>query len=58
MHLVGFTIEIYYDARPYESQISLWHKVQSPDMTAVPNAGYRRISPVCLRRVVVIYVTL
>jgi len=21
MHLVGFTIEIYYDARPYESQI-------------------------------------
>jgi len=23
MHLVGFTIEIYYDARPYERQI--WH---------------------------------
>ena len=21
MHLVGFTIEIYYDARPYERQI-------------------------------------
>ena len=22
MHLVGFTIEIYYDARPYERQIA------------------------------------
>ena len=23
MHLVGFTTEMYYDARPYERQISL-----------------------------------
>jgi len=23
MHLVGFTIEIYYDARPYERQVWL-----------------------------------
>ena len=25
MHLVGFTIEIYYDARPYERQLCLGH---------------------------------
>jgi len=24
MHLVGFTIEMYYDARPYECQISMY----------------------------------
>ena len=24
MHLVGFTIEIYYDARPYERQTSIY----------------------------------
>jgi len=27
VHLVGFTIEIYYDARPYERQI--WHSVST-----------------------------
>jgi len=29
MHLVGFTMEIYYDARPYERQIHLSLRIMS-----------------------------
>jgi len=46
MHLVGFTIEIYYDARPYERQIwnlipllcvNIIHLVRRTDLFKISN---------------------
>ena len=40
MHLNGFTIEIYYDARPYERQIC---KVHVTNFIITPMSGEARI---------------
>jgi len=39
MHLVGFTIEIYYDARPYERQTS------SVNVSMVPTYFAEEVTP-------------
>ena len=55
MHLVGFTIEIYYDARPYELQIMshilflfyLTTEAQSASKMCAFAKGDDRISEIC-----------
>jgi len=54
MHLVGFTTEIYYDARPYEHQISIfnglpwvWQKKPGDTMKGtIERLAYLRNAPI------------
>jgi len=47
MHLVGFNIEIYYDARPYERHITCKGRSQSGNCSRFGHSGLRNISRFC-----------